>query len=127
MGGDLVVSSPGFEGDGPEDDLMVQRCKRRSDERTDPEDPLDRRGSQECKAKWDSDQVWSGIRWNVMVEKGRERSACDDPANHLIVPCPVSVVDDGSSEASGGIDASPGDRDRGKMDQKHRKPDGKRS
>lgn len=35
----LVVSA-GLEGDGPEDDLVVHRRKRRSGERAHPEDPL---------------------------------------------------------------------------------------
>jgi hypothetical protein len=37
--GTLVVSA-GLEGDGPDDDLVVHRRKRRSGERAHPEDPL---------------------------------------------------------------------------------------
>lgn len=33
--------------------------------------------------------------------------------DHLIVPCSVSVVDDRGSEAPGGVDAGPGDGNRG--------------
>lgn len=45
----------------------------------------------------------------------------------MVIPSVLPVVDDGSSETPGRINAGSGDGNGGQMDQKHCKPNGKRS
>ena len=46
---------------------------------------------------------------------------------YMVIPSVLPVVDDGSSETPGRINAGSGDGNGGQMDQKHCKPNGKRS
>lgn len=64
-----AISRPESEGDCPEDDLMVQCGKRGSDKRTDPEDPLNKQTTRNCKVRWHLDQASPGIEWDVIIEK----------------------------------------------------------
>lgn len=50
-----------------------------------------------------------------------------DPEDPLVIPGLVVVVDDGSSQAPGRVDAGTGDRDSGQVDHEHREPDWQRS
>ena len=52
-----------------------------------------------------------------MVKEGIE--------SYMIIPSLVLVVDDGSSQASCGVNTSAGDGDGGKVDQEHGETDGK--